>query len=142
MKNKQIIETFSRRLWDDKDLTAIDEFMVDDAVIHSPLNTTTGTITMKEVVQKWLTAFPDLMVKSHDIIAEDNKVVWCWEASGTHLGSFFDTSPSHQEVQYSGVTIYTLNNQGKIIEYWALVDMHAIMRQLMKYESMSEVLDG
>lgn len=141
MKNTDIIKKYSQRLWEDQDLAAIDDYFVEDAVIHSPLNTTTGTITMKEVVQKWLRAFPDLTVKWEDFVEEGDKVVSRWKATGTHMGSFFDTSPSHQEVCYSGVTIYTLNNDGKVIDYWALVDMHAIMAQLMKYESISDVID-
>ena len=141
MGNKEIIEKYSKRIWEDKDLKAIDDLFTKDAMIHSPLNTTTGRITMKEVVEKWLTAFPDLTVDWQDFIAEGDKVVSRWRATGTHLGGFFDTSPSHQEISYSGVTIYTLNQQGRVIEYWALVDIHAIMAQLMKYESISEALD-
>ena len=141
MKNTEIIKKYSQRLWGDQDLKAIDDFFVEDAVIHSPLNTTTGTITMREVIEKWLRAFPDLAVKWEDFIEEGHKVVSRWTATGTHMSSFFETSPSHQEVSYSGVTIYTLNNDGKVIEYWALVDMHAIMAQLMKYESISDAID-
>ena len=141
MNNKDIIKKYSKRLWDDKDLTAIDDLFVKDAVIHSPLNTATGTNTMKEVVEKWLSAFPDLDVEWEDFIAEGDKVVSRWRAKGTHMGSFFDTSPSHEEIDYSGVTIYTLDKKGKVIEYWALVDMHAILSQLMKYESISEALE-
>ena len=141
MKNKDIIKKYSQRLWGEQDLAAIDDTFVEDAVIHSPLNTTKGAITMKEVIEKWLNAFPDLTVEWEDFIEEGNKVVSRWKATGTHLGGFFETSPSHQEVSYSGVTIYTLNKKGKVIEYWALVDMHAIMSQLMKYESISDAIE-
>jgi len=141
MNNKEIIKNYSKRLWDDKDLTAIDEVFVKDAVIHSPLNVTTGIISMKEVVEKWLSAFPDLTVEWEEFISENDKVVSRWRATGTHMGTFFDTSPSHQEISYSGVTIYTLNKAGKVLEYWALVDMHAILAQLMKYESISDAVD-
>lgn len=141
MNNKDIIKNYSKRLWEDKDLTAIDEVFVEDAVIHSPMNTSTGSITMKEAVEKWLSAFPDLSIEWADFISEGNKVVSRWRATGTHMGTFFDTSPSHQEITYSGITIYTLNDAGKVIEYWALVDMHAILSQLMKYESISDAVD-
>ena len=141
MNNKDIIKRYCQRLWHEKDLSAITDTFVEDAVIHSPLNTTQGAITMKEVIERWLNAFPDLTVEWQDFIAEGNKVVSRWKATGTHLGSFFDTSPSHHEVSYSGVTIYTLNKEGKVMEYWALVDMHAIMSQLMKYESISDALE-
>jgi len=141
MKNTDIIKKYHKRLWEDQDLSAIDDIFVEDALIQSPLSTTTDPMSMKEVVEKWLHAFPDLEVEWQDYIEEGDKVVSRWRANGTHMGSFFETSPSHQEVSYSGVTIYTLNKKGKVIEYWALVDMHAIMAQLMKYESISDAID-
>jgi predicted ester cyclase len=141
MSNKEIIKNYTKRVWQQKDLSAIDDVFVVDAVIHSPLNTTQGAITMKSVVEKWLTAFPDLTIESDDFIAEGDQVVHRWKASGTHMGSFFDTSPSHQEVTYSGITIFTLNDDAKVAEYWALVDMHAILAQLMKYESIADVVE-
>lgn len=141
MSNKDIIKKLSKRLWEDKDTSVIDELFIPDAAIHSPMNTTKGAITMKEVIERWLNAFPDLSVDWTDFIEEGDKVVCRWKATGTHMGSFFETSPSHQEVTYSGVTVYTLNDQGKVIEYWALVDVHAIMSQLMKYESLSDAID-
>ena len=141
MNNKEIIENYSKRLWEERDLAVIDEVFVKDATINSPLSSTTGTNTMREVVEKWMHAFPDLRIEWEDFIAEDNKVMSRWRATGTHMGSFFDTSPSHQEISYSGVTIYTLNKEGKVLEYWAIVDMHAILAQLMKYESISDAVD-
>ena len=141
MSNKEVIKNYTKRLWHDQDLSVIDDFFVSDAVIHSPLNTTQGAITMKQVVGKWLTAFPDLRIESDDFIAEGHQVVHRWKASGTHMGSFFDTSPSHQEVTYSGITIFTLNADAKVTEYWALVDMHTILAQLMEYESISDVVE-
>jgi len=141
MKNTDIIKKYHKRLWENQDLSAIDDTFVGDALIQSPLNTTTDPMSMKEVVEKWLHAFPDLEVEWQEYIEEGNKVMSRWRAKGTHMGSFFETSPSHQEVSYSGVTIYTLNKEGKVVEYWALVDMHAIMTQLMKYESISDAID-
>lgn len=140
MNNKEIIEKYSYRLWAQKDLSVIEDYFYNDAVIYSPLNKYSGSKTMKEIANKWLDAFPDLMIKSNELIAENNKVVSKWMAQGTHLGGFFETAPTHREVLYNGVTIYTLY-QGKIEEYWALVDIHSILSQLKVYSSIAEVID-
>lgn len=140
MNNKEIIINFSKRLWENQDLSAIDDFFAKNVIIHSPFKQVQGCAEMKEIAQKWLQAFPDLLIKWHDFIAEGDTVVSRWIATGTHLGGVFTTSPTHREVQYSGVTTYRLIN-GKVEEYWALVDMHAILSQLLDYKSISEVVD-
>lgn len=138
--NKEIIEAYTVELWAEKDLSAINRYFDKDAVIHSPLNRTKGRVTMKDMVEKWLVAFPDLQIQVIDFISEGPMVVCRWRALGTHLGSFFDTRPTHKEVAFSGVTTYRLD-AGKVVEYWALVDMHTILSQLGEFHSIAEVVE-
>ena len=63
------------------------------------------------------------------MIAEGDKVVSRWHASGTHQGQFVDMAATGKEVNYNGITIYRLE-QNKIKEYWVVVDMFAIWQQL------------
>ena len=81
----------------------------------------------------------DTKVIDSRLVAEGDQVAVRWQANGTHLGSFFETNPTHQEVYYSGVTFFTLR-ENKIAEYWALVDMHALLKQA-GVESLSEAID-
>lgn len=140
IQNKAIIERFSEALWVHHDLEIIDECFHEDAIIHSPFNILQGRFSMRDIAERWLSAFPDLEINCHDMIAEGNKVVCRWTAQGTHMGGFFDTTPTHREVTYSGVTTFELKN-GKVAEYWALVDMHAILSQLKDYSHISEALE-
>jgi len=138
-QNKELVQHFCKMLWEHRNLEAIDDCFVVDAKIFSPFNVKYGTLTMREIAEKWLTAFPDLIIKWQDFIAEGNKVVVRWRANGTHLGSFFETSPTHHEVYYSGITIFTVEN-ANISEYWSLVDIHSILKQL-GLDSLSEAID-
>ncbi len=140
MTNKEIIQDYSKRVWVDHDLTAVDDVFAKDVIIHSPLNRMKGNFTMKELIQKWLTAFPDLEINMEHFIAEDDLVVSRWSGVGTHMGSFFETNPTHRDVAYSGVTTYKLKD-GKVVEYWALVDMHAILSQLEIFESVADAVE-
>lgn len=140
MNYKQTIIDYTRRVWEDRDLDYIDKVFHKDAIIHSPLNVRSGSNTMRSIIDKWLTAFPDLEFNWLDFIAEGNKVVSRWRALGTHLGGFFQTNPTHKDVSYAGVTFYTFE-EGKVAEYWALVDMHSILRQLEIFESISEAIE-
>ena len=138
--NKEVIINYSNALWKERDLSVIDELLSPDAKIHSPFSTLQGIQTMHDIVEKWLTAFPDLEITWDEFIAEGDKVVSRWTAIGTHLGGFFETKPTHKEITYSGVTIYRLK-QGKIVDYRALVDVHAILSQLEEYDSIEEALE-
>ncbi len=128
--NKDIIVDYSKALWNERNVEVIDQVVAKHAKIHSPFHTVCGgSDTMHNIVEKWLTAFPDLTIKWDEFIAEGNKVMSRWSAYGTHLGGFFDTKPTYREVRYSGITIYELE-KGKIVDYRALVDIHAILSQL------------
>ncbi len=139
MNNKDIIINFAKELWENKNLNAIDDVFAENAIIHSPINKKQGHVSMKEIANKWLGAFPDILMRWEDFIAEDDKVVSRWRAKGTHVGGLFAVSPAHAEVTYDGITIYTLKD-GKVIEYRALVDMYAILTQIGEYQSLSEML--
>lgn len=140
MNNKDVIVNYSKTLWDQRDLSIIDRVFAPHTKIHSPLSTVQGKDTMHDIVDRWLSAFPDMQISWDEFIAEGNTVVSRWSAHGTHLGSFFDTRPSHREATFSGVIFYRLE-AGKIIDYWSLIDMHAILSQLEDYDSITEALE-
>ena len=138
--NKDIIIDYSKTLWNNRDLSVIDRIVAPNAIIHSPMRTLHGKETMHDIIEKWLTAFPDLTLRWDEFVSEGSRIVSRWTASGTHLGGFFDTKPTYKEVTYSGVTIYHLE-KGLIVDYWALVDIHAILSQLEEYDTLEEVLE-
>ena len=79
-----------------------------------------------------------LIARTRPAIFEED-VMLRWHANGTHLGGFFSTKPTHEEVEYSGVT-HCRCRDGKIYAYWALVDIHCILKQL-KLNSLEEAID-
>ena len=139
--NKDIVARHLNQLWVERDISAIDEVLAENAEIHSPMHTFHGKQTMHYIVEKWLTAFPDLTMKWHDLIAEGDKVVCRFTADGTHLGGFFETKPTYREVHFTGVMIFHLKDQ-KITDYWSLVDIHAILSQLEEYATLEEALES
>lgn len=128
---KAIAETYMHRVWNEKDLGAIDEFFDESCTIHSLLGDFHGKDPMKQVVQAWLTAFPDLAVKNSSILADGDLTAVQWQASGTHQGIFKGIPPTGKPVAYSGVSFYRIH-EGKIREYWAYLDMQHLFNQLNK----------
>ena len=126
---KEIAEQYANAVWNEKDLSAIDRLIDPSAVIHSLLGNFHGPKDMRKMVQAWLTGFPDLRVRNLATLLDDDRVAIQWEAQGTHQGEFKSLAPSGRSVSYSGVTIYQIRN-GKIIEYWAYLDMQHLLNQI------------
>lgn len=129
MNNKQIIKDFSARLWDNRDLTAIDDYFTDNTIIQSPLRSTEGKDSMKEIVLTWFEGFPDLTVAWQDLVCDNNTVVSHWTAKGSHQGRFGGIAATKKPIHYQGITTYVLEH-GKIKHYSALVDLHGLFKQL------------
>lgn len=127
--SKETAETYANQVWNDKEISAVDKFLHQDAVIHSLLGDYHGTKAMKEVVQAWLKGFSDLRVDNEIIISENDLVSIQWRAKGTHNGEFKGRKPTGKPVSYSGVTVYRIKDN-KIIEYWAYLDMQHLLSQI------------
>lgn len=126
---KKIAEEYANTVWNAKEIGIIDQLIDQDVLIHSLLGDFHGIKSMKEVVQAWLKGFPDLHVNNDLIISEDDLVSIQWKAMGTHKGEFKGRKPTGKAVFYSGVTVYRIKN-GKIIEYWAYLDMQHLLSQI------------
>lgn len=126
---KAIAEEYTNTVWNEKDMSVINRLMHEDLLIHSSLGDFRGPAAMKEIVAAWLHGFPNLSVQLNQTIAEKDLVVIQWSAQGIHQGNFKHHSPTGKSVSYSGVTIYNIQ-EGKIIEYWAYLDLHSLLSQL------------
>lgn len=129
MNNLVTIKAYHQKIWDEKDLNAINEHFSAEAIIHSPVTTTKGIDDMRSVIKAWHTGFPDLHVTWEDYICEGDKVVSRWRSRGKQVGEFLGKEISNREVDYTGITIYQLTDN-KIINYWANVDMLTLNKQL------------
>lgn len=126
---KKIAEMYANKVWNEKNIETIDQFIHPDAVIHSLFGDVHGTQAMKDVVQAWLKGFPDLHVDNEIILAENDLVTLQWRATGSHQGEFKGKQPTGKKVSYSGMTLYRIQNN-QIIEYWAYLDMQHLLNQI------------
>lgn len=124
------IESYHAEIWANKDVGSIDRYFAQDARVHTSLGDAEGTEYMKGVVGKWIEALPDMEVTWKDSVCQGQKVVARWSSTGTHTGEFLGYAPTGKKVSYNGVTIYGLNETGKIEDYWAFVDMEGLRKQL------------
>ena len=74
-------------------------------------------------------ASPDTRVTIEDLIAEGDKVVCRFTASGTHQGEFMGIPPTGKQFTIMEIRIYRITGW-KIVECWGLFDEMGMMRQL------------
>ena len=72
--NKKIIHRLIDEVWNNRNLDEVTNIFAEDFVGHS-FTETIGAEAEKEAITRTQTAFPDVKLTIHDIIAEGDKVV-------------------------------------------------------------------
>jgi steroid delta-isomerase-like uncharacterized protein len=111
----------------------VDELLHSDFVCYDP-NSESGEIrgadAIKGEIEYFHSAVPDLSWRVVDQIAEGEKVVTRWEASGTHQGEFFGVPGSGRRIEMSGIQIDRFGESGKLVEEWPEYDLLGAMKQI------------
>ncbi len=126
---KEIALEYANKIWNVKEIDAIETLVHKDVIIHSAIGDFHGKNYMEDVVKTWLNAFPNLHVHNDIVISEKDIVTIQWHAKGTHTGEFKGQHPTGKPVSYNGVTVYRIQNN-QIVEYWAYINMQHLMDQL------------
>lgn len=119
-------------VWNQGDLTAVDRFVASDFIRHSltiddpPVD---GREGVKQFYRMLRAAFPDMHFTIDDLIAEGDRVVLRWSATGTHQGPFEGYAPTGKELRVTGIDINRVAN-GKLVECWTAVDDLGMTQQL------------
>jgi steroid delta-isomerase-like uncharacterized protein len=112
-------------------VSAIESLFAENFVRHDAAtpNVAFGRKGMAFLTSYYRSAFPDLKYTVEDVIAEGDRVVTRWTATGTHQGWFRLYAPTGSQVTWSGVTIWQIRD-GKIITIWAEQDTAGLAQQL------------
>jgi predicted ester cyclase len=115
---------------DSSDWSVLDEYIAEDFVAHNPPapGVSLDRDGMKQAAEIFRIGTPG----SHEItfqVAERDLVVSHIRARGTHEGELLGIPPSKKEVETEGIAIHRIKD-GKIVEYWAVVDVVNVLQQL------------
>ncbi len=117
-------------IWNEQDLDRYEDITAPETVHHWAFgNDTVGIDALRERVQSFITAFPDLYVTIDDRLADDDLVVLTWTINGTNDGEFFGTAATGKEATWSGINIYRISC-GRVIESWSESDGLSVFAQL------------
>jgi steroid delta-isomerase-like uncharacterized protein len=113
------------------DIDVADEIFASDYVGHNPTDPqdVRGPEGAKELANMYRSAFPDVRLSIEEQVAEGDRVVTRWIASGTHQDEMMGIAPTGNQVRVEGITISHIQ-EGKIVQEWELFDTLGLMQQL------------
>ncbi|MBP2159953.1 MULTISPECIES: ester cyclase [Asticcacaulis] len=120
--NKSIYRRFCEQAFNRHDYSVVDELVSPDVVSHDPLpGQPAGAEGLKQTLQVFHTAFPDLHADIEDLIAEDDKVMARVRVTGTHKGEFMGQKATGHALAYPEVVTVRIRD-GRIVEHWSVAD--------------------
>jgi steroid delta-isomerase-like uncharacterized protein len=132
-ENKATVRRFLEEAFGGGKTELVDEVLHSDFVCYDP-NSESGEIrgadTIKGEIDYFRSAVPDLTYTVEDQVAEGDKVVTRYTASGTHQGEFFGVAGTGNRVEFTGIQIDRFDESGKLVEEWPEYDLLGAMRQL------------
>ncbi|HTF48429.1 MAG TPA: ester cyclase [Pseudonocardia sp.] len=127
----QAIQRYSD-VWASGDLDVLDEVFTADCVRHGPAlegTSVKGAQGLKEIVELYRTALPDLRVPIDTMVGDGDVVMTRWSASGTNNGPVLGTPPTGKSFTIFGFWMHRFEGD-KIAEEWATWDTHGFLGQL------------
>jgi steroid delta-isomerase-like uncharacterized protein len=131
-QNKALARRDVEEVWNQGKLAFIDELVASNATFHDP-NVPGGKFTgpqgYKQFVETYRNAIPDVRMTIDDQVAEGDKVVTRWTATGTHKGELMGIKATNKRATVTGIVIDRFQN-GKLVESWGNYDMLGMLQQL------------
>jgi predicted SnoaL-like aldol condensation-catalyzing enzyme len=106
-RNKKIVVEFYQKLFGDKDISVIDEYISEDYIQHNPV-AADGRQALKDIANKWLSNQPKTKVDFQKVAADGDLVF-------LHI-----KSKSSSGKDLSLIDIFRLKD-GKIVEHWDIM---------------------
>jgi steroid delta-isomerase-like uncharacterized protein len=126
--NKQMLRRFVEQVWNQGDLDAADKYFFPDMVDYGrePIQ---GLDAFKELIRIFRVAAPDIRWQVDDLVAEGDRVVLRWTATGTHTGEYQGIPPSGKQIRVSGFGMNRIVD-GRTIEHWRSFDELGMLQQM------------
>jgi steroid delta-isomerase-like uncharacterized protein len=128
-ENKALVQRFVEEFWNQKNMSAADELMAADVVVHMPTGEVVDLDGLKAFADMWRSSFPDWHSTFEELIAEGERVAERWTGRGTHQGELQGIPPTGKRVEVPGSVFYRIID-GKIVEFRGQLDMMSLMQQI------------
>jgi predicted ester cyclase len=131
-ENKDLIRRYMEAIDanESDDWGVLDDFIAGDFIAHNPPipGVTLDRDGMKQAAEIFRVATPG----NHEIkmqVAEGDLVVSHIVGRGRHAGELLGIPATNKEVESDGIAIHRIRD-GKIVEYWSVVDVARVLQQV------------
>ena len=128
-ENKALVRRYYDEVLTARNRSLLGQLLDSSFVSHVSGGADAGVEAYAAALDATFAAFPDLAVTVHDQVAEDDKVVTRWSATGTHQGDFVGVPASGRTITVTGIHIHRVRN-GRLVEHWEELSMLGVLRQL------------
>lgn len=119
--NVDVIHETVERLFNQGDLTAIDELIAPDAADHCEPPGTDTRAHFRQVVTMLRTAFPDFHMTIDDYVTDGDTVAVRLTMTGTHEGPFIGIAPTGKRFSAQQMRFMRFRD-GQMTDSWAVID--------------------
>jgi steroid delta-isomerase-like uncharacterized protein len=129
--NKALVRRYFDEIMNGGNPAAVDELIAPNCVFTIPTlpEPFYGPAGYRKLVDLLRSAFPDLLFKVEDEVADGDVVVDRWSATGTSKGPFQGSPPNGKQFQIEGIGWYRLQN-GQFIENRVNEDTLGLLTQI------------
>ena len=127
-QNKQVVGRLFNEAMNQRRFELLNEIIAPEFVNHGMPGAQQGPEGMRQILQGFLDAFPDMKITVEHIVAEGDMVATRGHWVGTNKGSFMGGPASGNSVRSDYVDFWKMKD-GKCIENWVQMDMIGIMMQ-------------
>lgn len=118
-------------LWGQSRRELIPELYAPDCVDHNPVpGQQPGHAGLYAVMDAFSTAFPDLEMTLQGTLADGPMGVDFWTFRATHTGALLGVPATGRRVEFQGIDVVRVGDDGRIAEIWHVEDLAAMLTQL------------
>ncbi len=129
--NAELAKRYVNEVVNQGNLDVIPEIYAQDYENHTTavVGTVTGHDGVRDMVEQWRMAFPDVHATIEDVIATGDRVVTRISVTGTHEGEWRGFAPTGHAINIRIISIFRIED-GLIKERWENADMVSLLAQL------------
>ncbi len=126
-QNKRLVRRHYEEVLSQKRLDLIEELYSDSIQIGDEASMPRAQFSA--MAHLMMTIFPDIEVTVRDQVAEGDKVVSRWTATGTQQGDFLGVAATGKRVTIKAIHIHQIQD-GRICALWEEIDLLGLVQQL------------
>ncbi len=130
MKMHPTIDRLFNEMWDGHNSAVADELFADEFLVEYGDDSVSSIDDFKGLLDAWFAGIPDIKHDVKDCIENGNVIVTRWSGNGTHDGEFCEIPATGKPFHYSGITIFHLDDDGKITKAWVGTDFNGQVAML------------